>query len=580
MARIHTVTYMILATILTLPPTAHATEASWLARARAWAGLGSGESKEPMNYVFKMSHGREVHYQFNARPDLPNAPDVHVTYQENHIDSRTNPMKLKWALVDASLTEAEIARLPIPDDVVKVKANPNSAIILRVEGKHPRAIFERHWINRFLSSRLYSVAHEYAPTAWPPSSQNVDVDLSEVKPPKEFVWSFNDAAAAAQALRDLSNGVMPAKDTSPSPFDNPALENFIVERQMRAEEQQRQRVADSKAWHEKRDRERLFHSSETLNEPASRNANGKFIIPNELDNNLNYAMIPHSTRTQPTAVISVGSLRAFNLMAVKRRDFGIAFDYSQQIADFNRITVDLVSDLDRARFLGALLGDLNPIHTREEFLARLDQKFKSRAEPQVPTGNARLDQFLSPLKSPPGSQQSLWLMWLMSIRQYANTPESWNATLFGSEENYEHLRRMARESRIRIVRGSLSGDKSLKAIAAGLKSKNYVVSEIDVSNAIEHVANQEGLAGIDRWRANLAELPTDADTRVLVTVDKRFVKDGQFTGSAQVKKWIYSSFKVSEFSEAIATTANGEILSEDLSRAASRARCSAILGGR
>lgn len=303
-------------------------------------------------------------------------------------------------------------------------------------------------------------------------------------------------------------------------------------------------------------------------EAQPENASSKFIVPNEFGNFFQYDRLPEAPGNR--AALSVGSVRAFNLLGAGRRDSLITLDYADGVRAFNENLAKLIENSDRISFLAGIIGvdskrfDLS---SRKGVLDAVDAALQDRRHPHsaVPHWN----KFYAALPPPPTQMsQSPWRAWLIALKSYAENEQSWNATFFAGETAYSHVKSVIRGGRFYALRGSLSGDLTLAAVAKILREKNYVVSELDVSNAIEHIANYEGHDGVRRFTKNLALLPKDEFSRVLLTIDRRHVSEGQLAGEPMQGKWAYLTKTFEEVQDGLKKVDSPQTLTAAFSRIA------------
>jgi hypothetical protein len=279
-------------------------------------------------------------------------------------------------------------------------------------------------------------------------------------------------------------------------------------------------------------------SSHEFDEPINASATAKFLIPNEADNWLNLRDVSADPGIKPRVAISVGSVRAFNLAVLA--DHALVVDYSDGLIGFDKILAEMVLRYNRSEFLAAVSGAPSKfmISTREDFLRAIAAQRETGAQPK---GSEPLtEQFMSFFPDLGERGQSFWLGWLLAMRNYAQSDLRWNWTFFGSDESYDHVRKMIREGRFHLVRGSLSGNFSMSEISKWMRREGIILGAIDVSNAIEHIANLQGAAGIERFQQNLSQLPIDRDSQILLTVDLKKTENGTaLPESSKVGNWFF-----------------------------------------
>ncbi len=275
---------------------------------------------------------------------------------------------------------------------------------------------------------------------------------------------------------------------------------------------------------------------------------GSFIIPNEFNNYSQYNRLPKHLEFNST-VISVGSIRAFNLVGVMKRDLLITLDYDVQVRNFNETLANLIRVSTRGEFLKAIFGLRSLGTSREEiafgyisyapqFSTQEEQKFSDFFMPRNisdPTtksgGELTIWKKLWPVLDSRTRQELVWRSWQESLRKFANSEQSWKSTFFGSDEAYDHVRTLIKSGRFFSIGGSLSGDRSLRAISQFLKNNNYWVSEIDISNALEHIYKYEKYAGLQKFIDNIANLPHNSSAQILSTHNLTTESATQLTAS-------------------------------------------------
>ncbi|MES2770092.1 MAG: hypothetical protein V4596_13185 [Bdellovibrionota bacterium] len=498
------------------------------------------------SYTFKMSEGREVRYYFSDQA------------QEGFMQTRINGMLLSQSssepllvMVDFHLSEEEIRKLNLPPHVRVIRADPVSTAIPRQtrEVDHYRnreAVFT--YVDSFLTDSMKQEWKSISSKAYP---QFLLASYDTRAPiPHDFIWRYHNMTKAVGALAAIGQKQKPPVDEEYEQYKKSVKKEINFDT-------------------ESRELRLAF-------EAIDNNANGKFIIPNEFGNYLHYQ---GGAKLDRSAVISVGTLRSFNLAAVLKRDLLIAMDYSDEVREFNLILAQLIAKYSLAEFLSVILGG-NPnelkIQSKDQFINRIQQLMNR--EPISFQEDPLIKKFheFFPKGNVSENQQSLWLMWVFSLRQYTQSDKSWLATFFSNEENYNHIKKMILDKRFLVVRGSLSGDFSMPKIALYLKENKYTVSELDVSNAIEHISQFSGEAGIRAFQRNMLQLPIAKGSRVLITVDKRYVQGGQFAESPQLQKWIYLARSFPELADDLQNVRDPMTLSENLSSRLKVLSCKSI----
>lgn len=301
-------------------------------------------------------------------------------------------------------------------------------------------------------------------------------------------------------------------------------------------------------------KEFLFSPLSAYQDPASEKAYAKYILPNEFHNSFQFDQMSASLSAK-SVVISVGTIRSFNTAGVLRRDALIALDYAPAVVEFNRLLARMISDLDYRTFVSELLGRqvlFGETLQSEEFLrvAREAKADPSRVFFQTALGRQMHQQILASQGREAFGNH--WEIWLDAMKSFAKSESTWKTAFFSDEAAFLHLKHLIKEGRFVSVQGSLSGENALQKIAKELKSMGAWVSELDLSNALEHVVAYERLDGTKKFLENLQSLPTKADTHVLMTLDKVVLTDANVTGDhAQSSKWVYLISSPSELASAL-----------------------------
>lgn len=283
-------------------------------------------------------------------------------------------------------------------------------------------------------------------------------------------------------------------------------------------------------------------------------ASADFIAPNEFDNYLHFREVAPPSPGDGRAVISVGTLRAFNLAGVMERDYLFCVDYAPGIAEFNRALARLIVRFERRELLRLLLVDSKPIETsgnKPEHLAlreRLAERNESgelarsltSAVTEDPDLKVVYDFFVHGKDDRPN-----WKTWVKAFAQFTESAERYEATFFGNQRAYEHLQKLIRSGRFFALTGSLSGHETLRSIGRYLAMRGAVISELDTSNALEHVERAEKNVGMLNFVRNAEELPFAKDGRILVTVDTRFLKPEEKAAFPSIGTWHYAVYSPS-----------------------------------
>lgn len=289
-----------------------------------------------------------------------------------------------------------------------------------------------------------------------------------------------------------------------------------------------------------------------------------YVVPNEFDNHLQFRELRRSPAPGKAVVIAVGTFRAFNALGVLERDALVAFDYAPGIAEFNRALAALIARVDRRELLHLLAGAApgtiasGPAE-RESLRAHLLERKAAKtefAELIAATGaltraesDPALRTVLEHLRRAGRAGQNLWLNALLETTA---SPERFTATILGNERAYRHAGGVIANGRFVAVTGSLSGPEALGGIGDLLRARGLTVSELDVSNALEHVMANEGARGMEAFARNLARLPIQSSSRVLVTGYLRTTDHGDVHERLPtVGWWSYGQFDYGAFARLV-----------------------------
>jgi hypothetical protein len=498
-------------------------------------------------YTFQLSENISITYEF----DLPKitfterlsgllswnqGPQTQATsvaprgiisiFENGRLSRQTQSEPIPVVLIPSRFSEHEIQKLSLPNGVRTLRVDSSSTILPRFQGE---------WI--FLDS--FDANRTETPLGLRSHSEKLII-------PPDFVWNQKYLNEAQALIGAFTTGRPQIVNSTPSdPQEGfKKLESIV-----------------------------RTNALDTFKEPEGDNATNKFIVPNEFDNYLQFNGLTESHSRSQKAVIAVGTIRAFNLAAVLRRDILVSMDYSNGVIEFNNTLAEMIGTLSRTAFLASILG-VEPgefdLSTREGVFEAASYALERRT--QSPSRNPFVNRFMAYLPHNTYGQ-SFWLGWIYSIKNYASSDLRWNATFFSDIANYEHIQKLILHQKYFSVRGSLSGSTSLKAIGRLLEKGGYKVSELDVSNALEHVAKYEGAGGITNFLRNLEALPTDSNTRVLLTADTRIAPDITFESEPRTQEWVYLVRTFRSLADAISGSRNDYELQSRLSRPAALGLC-------
>lgn len=264
---------------------------------------------------------------------------------------------------------------------------------------------------------------------------------------------------------------------------------------------------------------------------------GIYIIPNEFANYHQYQAILKTTPALDfsTAVISVGGLRAFNTAALLKRNYLFALDHSHTLNQFNLIIGNMIAQMSREEFLKAILKTTKAIKTREDFLAATDVAGINKRV-SVNSKNPFAKKLYEMLPSP-ADGQSVWLAWLFALNSYGSSQQKWANTFWGTEESYNHIQTLIRSNRFFVIPGSLVGTNAMKAIAEFSRRENIYITEMDISNALEHVSTID----IPVILENASRLPIHKKSgmKVLITAALKDVPENFYANDPQEGLFYY-----------------------------------------
>lgn len=278
-----------------------------------------------------------------------------------------------------------------------------------------------------------------------------------------------------------------------------------------------------------------------------------FIVPNEFDNYLHYNELSRVKDGVERAVVSVGTLRAFNLAGYMERDYLICLDYAPGVIQFNKALANLIAKHDRLDLLRLLLLDTETLQVkpdeseyralRRRLAMREDAGELARAyELSGSTSDPDLKVIYGFLASGKSDRPN-WRSWLKAFSQFTMNRERYEALFLGNERSYRHLQKMIREGKFFAITGSLSGEKAIRSISGFLRERGLVISEFDPSNALEHVVRAEKEKGMAAFIRNVEQLPFAIGGRILVTVDTRFMSLQDHASFPSIGTWHYAVYK-------------------------------------
>jgi hypothetical protein len=291
----------------------------------------------------------------------------------------------------------------------------------------------------------------------------------------------------------------------------------------------------------------------------------QFIVPNEFDNYLHYNRIAKEQTEigQKRTVIAVGSLRAFNLAAVLKRDALISLDISAEVSQFNRTLAAVIAVYDRPTFIKAMLGlDLKahiPLHSRTDFQDALEQAYLSEAAFENPITQLLIDPYRMDA-------------WLESLSEFAQNNQRFTATFFSSDENYLHLQKLIRAGQLSVITGNLAGEQTMLRLAQEMTRSELVVSELDISNALSFIIAHESEGAIHRLKRNIQALPTAPKASLLLTLSHRHLDWSAKYGDPQKGMWHYLVRDLKALDQIPVTRQRSDIL-----RALGQASCTEAL---
>ena len=287
---------------------------------------------------------------------------------------------------------------------------------------------------------------------------------------------------------------------------------------------------------------------EMLVEEATR-AEDLFVAPNEFDAYLhhNRRRADPPVKNGPLAIVAVGTFRAFGLLGALERDYLIAVDYAPGATEFNLALARLMTRHKRIKLLGLLIG-------REDFAVPKDadeRAFIRSVAEQLRAGKLSLTEATTPIVRDAdlrivmshfrhlSGSRSNWDHWLNAIVGFTESPERYAAFILGNEKGYQHAAKTIAEGRFAAVTGSISGPETMRSVGAALEHVGASVSEVDVSNALEGVAQNEGNKGLRRFEIGFLSLPLANGAKMLLTIDSRLKENQRATLGPGRDHWRY-----------------------------------------
>ncbi len=288
------------------------------------------------------------------------------------------------------------------------------------------------------------------------------------------------------------------------------------------------------------------------------------IVGNETDNYLQFGSGLQPATAEMRALISAGSFRVFDAEALLNRDWTFSVDFAPGISEFNRNLAPLISTLGRLEFLRLLLDQselkvVPPQSEREAIFELVNRLRDERYWPRSPI-EERVAKFPESIRKNARAviaelHDDHWPNWLSAVKSSASSEERWKMAFWGSDFSYRRLQERIRNDRFVAVTGSLSGDRTMKSIGNHLKRQSIIASEIDLSNTLEAIAGSEGAPGIAKLLKNLDELPTDTDSRILLTINANSADPGGKRRPRELK-WHYQVYDFATFKSVVSAQLN------------------------
>ena len=255
----------------------------------------------------------------------------------------------------------------------------------------------------------------------------------------------------------------------------------------------------------------------------------EYAAPNEHYNYYQYNIAKLGTFDQPTAAVAVGTLRAFNLAGVLRRDMLVAVDISQGIVTINEAIAHMIVQKNRQEFISSLL-------LFEETQARIDTAEQFRALATLALDNHDGNREFRRILRRTGNETAKWIT---EIRKYGTDAETFGGTFFSNDEAYEHVRSLIRNGKFHTRTADLGNYESVFELGEFVRERGHVVSEFDISNVMDYVANLTRSQKLVSFVASVDALPHDRDSRVLLTVFKEFATGYDSLKLPKGDQWVY-----------------------------------------
>ncbi len=223
------------------------------------------------------------------------------------------------------------------------------------------------------------------------------------------------------------------------------------------------------------------------------------------------------------AYLGVGADQNYTLIARARSRFVFLIDIDPRVGQTHRVYEVLI---ERAETPEALLAYFER-SAEDETAALLEEAFASLDEGE----RKRL------LRAYRASRETLRRhLARVATRTHDDQPSSW----LSDPESYAWIRRLYLADRVRIMPGDLTGEQSMATVAAATRALGVPLRVVYMSNAEEYFKYFSG-----RFRANIRELPGDADSVVLRTLYGEKWKHADSLWNYQVQPW-------SDFAERLA----------------------------
>lgn len=117
-------------------------------------------------------------------------------------------------------------------------------------------------------------------------------------------------------------------------------------------------------------------------------------------------------------------------------------------------------------------------------------------------------------------------------------------TFVGSDQMYQRVRKKVIDGRVKVVVGDLTGDRSMRSIAAVLKSRGYHVSAVDISNVPDYLYRNDRKKMIE----NITRLPLTFGARIFFTTNRY---DGRYNSIFMNDGWLYGAALAQDASKMI-----------------------------